>query len=81
MNYEVVTGGVSNVFAKGVNPGTPPTFADRGALATSGVHEPHGLVRVLDPGRYLVICNVRGHFMDGMYAWIKVVDVDDDNDN
>jgi hypothetical protein len=31
------------------------------------------------PGRYLVICNVRGHFLDGMYAWINVVDGDDDN--
>ncbi len=31
------------------------------------------------PGRYLVICNVRGHFVDGMYAFISVVDGDDDN--
>jgi uncharacterized cupredoxin-like copper-binding protein len=31
------------------------------------------------PGTYLVICNVRGHFLDGMYAWVKVVDDDDDD--
>ena len=30
------------------------------------------------PGRYLVICNVRPHLLDGMYAWVHVVD-DDDN--
>ena len=32
------------------------------------------------PGRYLVICNVRGHFIDGMYAWVRVVDDDHDED-
>ena len=31
------------------------------------------------PGRYLVICNVRGRFIDGMYAWINVVDDEDDD--
>jgi len=31
------------------------------------------------PGKYLVICNVRGHFIDGMYAWVKVVDDDDED--
>ena len=24
------------------------------------------------PGKYLVICNVRGHFNDGMFAYVKV---------
>src|SRR4051794_31286923 len=80
VNYEVVTAGVSNVFAKGVFPGTPPTFADRGALATSGDMNRTDSFGFSMPGQYLVICNVRGHFIDGMYAWIKVVD-DDDDDN
>jgi len=79
VNYEVVTGSVSNVFAKGVNPGTPPTFADRGALATSGDMNRTDSFGFSLPGRYLVICNVRGHFIDGMYAWINVVEADDDN--
>jgi hypothetical protein len=79
VNYEVVTGSVSNVFAKGVNPGTPPTFADRGALATSGDKNRTDSFGFSLPGRYLVICNVRGHFIDGMYAWINVVEADDDN--
>jgi len=77
VNYDVLTGGVSNVFAKGVNPGTPPTFADRGALATSGDMNRTDSFGFSTPGRYLVICNVRGHFLDGMYAWINVVDGDD----
>ena len=25
-----------------------------------------------EPGTYLVICNVRSHFLDGMYAFVKV---------
>ena len=25
-----------------------------------------------EPGIYLVICTVRGHFLDGMYAFVKV---------
>ena len=72
VNYDV------NVFAKGVNPGTPPAFADASA-------NPSGVMNRTDsfgfslPGRYLVICNVRGHFIDGMYAWINVVDGDDDD--
>ena len=29
------------------------------------------------PGTYLVICNVRGHFLNGMYAYVVVGDDDD----
>jgi len=29
------------------------------------------------PERYLVICNVRGHFVDGMYAFVNVLADDD----
>lgn len=29
------------------------------------------------PGRYLVICNVRGHFLDGMWAIVEVEGKDD----
>jgi len=73
VNYDV------NALAKGVNPGTPPTFADASA-------NPSGVMNRTDsfgfslPGRYLVICNVRAHFIDGMYAWVNVVDDDDDFD-
>lgn len=73
VNYDV------NVFAKGVNPGTPPTFADAN-INPSGVMNRTDSFGFSLPGKYLVICNVRGHFIDGMYAWIRVVD-DEDDDN
>src|SRR3954465_1577838 len=72
VNYDV------HVFAKGVNPGTPPAFADA-SVNPSGVMNRTDSFGFSAPGRYLVICNVRGHFLDGMYAWIRVVD-DDEND-
>jgi plastocyanin len=35
-------------------------------------------VAFTEPGTYLVICNVTPHFLDGMYAWVKVTRKDDD---
>jgi plastocyanin len=74
VNYDV------NVFAKGVFPGTPPTFADIAPAnpTLSAAQNRTDSFGFSTPGKYLVICNVRGHFIDGMYAWINVVD-DDDN--
>ena len=71
VNYDV------NVFAKGVNPGTPPAFADA-SVNPSGVMNRTDSFGFSVPGRYLVICNVRPHLVDGMYAWINVVDDDRD---
>jgi hypothetical protein len=80
VDYEVVTLGVSNVFAKGVFPGTPANgFADAAPFPLSGAANRTDTFAFSTPGKYLVICNVRGHFMDGMYAWIKVVDDDDED--
>ena len=31
-------------------------------------------VAFLEAGTYLVICNVRPHLLDGMYAYVKVLD-------
>jgi hypothetical protein len=36
-------------------------------------------VAFLEKGTYLVICNVRGHLLDGMFAYVKVGDDDDDD--
>jgi hypothetical protein len=69
VNYNV------NVFAKGVDPGTPPTFANA-SVNPSGVMNRTDSFGFSVPGRYLVICNVRGHLLDGMYAWIDVIDGD-----
>ena len=66
------------VFARGVNPGNPPTFADAN-VNPSGVQNRTDSFGFSTPGRYLVICNVRGHLLDGMYAWVNVVDDDDDD--
>lgn len=74
VNYDV------NVFAKGVDPGTPPTFANA-SVNPSGVMNRTDSFGFSLPGRYLVICNVRGHFLDGMYAWVRVVDGDEDDDD
>jgi hypothetical protein len=30
---------------------------------------------------YLIICNVGPHFLNGMFAWVKVVGDDDDKDS
>jgi hypothetical protein len=78
VNYEVITAGVSNVFAKGVFPGNPPTFADAATFPLLSTQNRTDSFGFSVPGKYLVICNVRGHFIDGMYAWIKVVDDDED---
>jgi hypothetical protein len=72
VNYNV------NVFAKGVFPGTPPAFADATLFPMDSAFNRTDSFGFSTPGKYLVICNVRGHFVDGMYAWIKVVDDDDD---
>jgi hypothetical protein len=73
VNYDV------NVFAKGVNPGTPPAFADATLFPLDSAFNRTDSFGFSTPGKYLVICNVRGHFVDGMYAWINVVDDDDDS--
>ena len=65
-----------------VFPGTPtatPPFSDGGPFPLSGAMNRTDAVAFSTPGKYLVICNVRGHFIDGMYAWVKVVDDDDED--
>lgn len=47
-------------------PGTPVTTNPSNAVNRV---EP---VSFSEPGTYLVICNVRPHFLDGMYAFVKV---------
>jgi hypothetical protein len=75
VNYDV------DVFAKGVFPGTPPAFADATFSPVSSAQNRTDSIAFSTPGTYLVICNVRGHFLDAMYAWVKVIDDDDDDDD
>jgi plastocyanin len=81
VNYEVLTNGVSNVYAKGIFPGTPPTFADAAAFPLAGGQNRTDTIAFSTPGRFLVICNVAPHLVDGMYAWVRVVAEDDDDDD
>ncbi len=81
VDYEVLTNGVSNVFAKGIFPGTPPTFADATVFPLDATQNRTDTIAFSTPGRFLVICNVAPHLADGMYAWVRVVDGDDDDDD
>ena len=65
----------ANVFYFGISPqggplGTPPTT---NPFIGSNRQES---VSFSEPGTYLVICNVRQHFRDGMVAFVKVVPAD-----
>ena len=60
-----------NLFYQGIVPaggplGTPVTVNP--SNASNRVES----VSFAEPGMYLVICNVRTHFLDGMYAFVKV---------
>jgi hypothetical protein len=73
---------ISHVYAKGIFPGTPPAgFTDGAPFPLSPAQNRTDTIAFSTPGTYLVICNVRGHFLDAMYAWVKVVDGDDDDDH
>ena len=52
----------------GINPtGTPPA-------GISNAQNRVESVSFSDPGTYLVICNIRTHFINGMYAFVTVED-------
>ena len=60
-----------SIYYRGISPaGGPLATAVAGNPANgSNRTEP---VAFLNPGTYLVICNVRPHLLDGMYAYVKV---------
>jgi hypothetical protein len=69
--------GIPPVNAAGAPANTfPAARADR-----SGAQNRAEAVGFSAPGLYLVICNVRPHFQDGMLAWVRVVADDDDQDD
>jgi plastocyanin len=69
-----------NVYYAGIVPagGPPNTAATVNPSNAQNRVEP---VFFGTPGTYLVICNVRGHFLNGMYAHVVVGDDDDDKDH
>lgn len=85
-----------NQFYSGINPaggpppGTPATANPSNAMnrlesvgfpATEGMGTNMVESPKAEPGVYLVICNVRGHFLDGMFAFVKVKAEDEDEDD
>jgi hypothetical protein len=63
----------NDLYHKGLSPAGPPPggFSNAQNRVES--------VSFAEPGTYLVICNVRGHFLNGMFAFVKVDDDDDDD--
>jgi hypothetical protein len=61
------------IYYRGINPagaGNAPTGDPVNASNRAEV------VAFLEPGTYLVHCNVRGHLLDGMFAYVRVGDDD-----
>ena len=72
----VLTGGtplfindMTDLYYGGLDPTAPPSATPAGFSSTQNRIES---VSFSEPGTYLVICNVRPHFADGMYAYIQV---------
>ena len=62
----------NNLYYRGIAPaGGPPPGTPATANPANGGNRIES-VSFADPGDYLVICNVRPHFVDGMYATIRV---------
>ena len=57
---------ISDLLYQGINPAAPPP-----AGVSNAVNRVES-VSFAEQGTYLVICNVRDHFLDGMYAIVKV---------
>ncbi len=68
VNLAILT---DRIYYRGINPaGGPLATAVAGNPANgSNRSEP---VAFLEKGTYLVICNIRGHLLDGMMAYVKV---------
>jgi hypothetical protein len=57
---------LTNTYYQGLSPvGPPPT-------GLSNAQNRVESVSFSKPGLYLVLCNVTGHFKDGMWAWVRV---------
>jgi hypothetical protein len=68
----------TNVFYFGIPPqGGPPPPTPPTTNPFNGSNRQES-VSFSDLGTYLVICNVRAHFLDGMFAFVKVVPPEED---
>ena len=60
-----------NLYYQGIVPAGGPTGLPV-TINPSNASNRVESVSFSEPGTYLVICNVRTHFLDGMYAYVKV---------
>jgi hypothetical protein len=67
----------ADVFYFGISPQGGPLMTAPTTNPFNGSNRQES-VSFSDPGTYLVICNVRQHFLDGMFAYVKVLGPDDD---
>ena len=77
-------GGPMNTAATPIVPGDTRSNAQNrvesvGFPASEGVVGGMVVSAKAPPGIYLVICNVRGHFLDGMFAFVEVKAEDEDH--
>lgn len=71
---------LSNLYYTGILPaGGPPAIP--ATVNPSNAGNRVESVSFSEPGTYLVICNVRTHFLNGMYAFVTVGDDDKDDDD
>jgi hypothetical protein len=70
---------VENLYYRGILPAGGPPPAIAATVNPSNASNRIESVSFSEPGIYLVICNIRGHFLDGMYAYVKVSGGDSDD--
>ena len=61
------------IYYRGINPAGGPPQTPSVASPDNSLNRSEP-VAFLEPGTYLVICNVRPHLLNGMYAHVKVLD-------
>jgi plastocyanin len=70
----------TDLFYQGINPAGGPAQTPATANPSNASNRVES-VAFLEPGTYLVICNVRVHFNNGMYAYVVVTKGNDPNSN
>jgi len=61
------------IYYRGINPAGGP-LATAPVISPSNATNRSEPVAFLESGTYLVICNIRPHLLDGMYAYVRVSD-------
>jgi hypothetical protein len=66
------------LFYQGINPAGGPLMTPETTNPSNAQNRIES-ISFAEPGTYLVICNVRGHFLDGMFGFVKVIEAEDDD--